>query len=100
MALPLEEGIGGVFVTGEVEEVPGSSYRGGLAPTPIWWAGDHPSHLNSQIPLHSYVVKPGGSDGKESACQAGDLGLIHESGRFPWRRKWQPTPVFLPGEFH
>ena len=19
-------------------------------------------------------------------------------GRFPWRRKWQPTPVFLPGE--
>ena len=19
-------------------------------------------------------------------------------GRFPWRRKWQPTPVFLPGK--
>ena len=19
---------------------------------------------------------------------------------FPWRRKWQPTPVFLPGESH
>ena len=19
---------------------------------------------------------------------------------FPWKRKWQPTPVFLPGEFH
>ena len=18
----------------------------------------------------------------------------------PWRRKWKPTPVFLPGEFH
>ena len=18
----------------------------------------------------------------------------------PWRREWQPTPVFLPGEFH
>ena len=18
----------------------------------------------------------------------------------PWRRAWQPTPVFLPGEFH
>ena len=18
----------------------------------------------------------------------------------PWRRKWQPTPVFVPGEFH
>ena len=20
--------------------------------------------------------------------------------KFPWRREWQPTPVFLPGEFH
>ena len=27
-----------------------------------------------------------------------DMGLIPESGRFPWRRAWQPTPVFLPGE--
>ena len=21
-------------------------------------------------------------------------------GEDPWSRKWQPTPVFLPGEFH
>ena len=21
-------------------------------------------------------------------------------GKIPWRRKWQPTPVFLPGEFY
>ena len=21
-------------------------------------------------------------------------------GQITWRRKWQPTPVFLPGEFH
>ena len=21
-------------------------------------------------------------------------------GKIPWRRKWQPTPVLLPGEFH
>ena len=26
---------------------------------------------------------PGGSDGKQSACSAGDLGSIPESGRFP-----------------
>ena len=26
---------------------------------------------------------PGGSDGKESACNAGDLGLIPSSGRSP-----------------
>ena len=28
------------------------------------------------------------------------MGLTSVSGRFPWRRKWQPTPAFLPGEFH
>ena len=41
---------------------------------------------------------PGGSEGNESACNAGDSGLIPGSGRSPWRRKWQPTPVFLPRE--
>ena len=20
--------------------------------------------------------------------------------KIPWRKEWQPTPVFLPGEFH
>ena len=36
--------------------------------------------------LHSYLVTlgfPGGSDGKESACSAGDMGLIPGSGRSP-----------------
>ena len=43
----------------------------------------------------------GGSDSKESACSAGDPGLIPGSGRsIPWRREWLPTLVFLPGEFH
>ena len=43
---------------------------------------------------------PGGSELKTSACNAGDLGSIPGLGRPPWRRKWQPTPVFLPGESH
>ena len=42
----------------------------------------------------------GGSDGKESACDTGDLGSIPGLGRSPWRMQWLPTPVFLPGEFH
>ena len=42
---------------------------------------------------------PGGSYGKASACSAGDLGLIPGLG-FPWRRKWYPTPVLLPGKSH
>ena len=41
--------------------------------------------------------------GKESACSAGDPGAVGStsgSGRFPWRRAQQPTPVSLPGESH
>ena len=45
---------------------------------------------------------PGGSDGKGSTCNEGDLGLRPGfnpwAGRSPWRREWLPTPVFLPGE--
>ena len=43
---------------------------------------------------------PGGSDGKESTCNAGDLESIPGSGRSPWGRHMQPTLVFLPGESH
>ena len=35
-----------------------------------------------------------------SARNVGDSVSIPGSERFPWRRKWQPTPVFLPGESH
>ena len=40
---------------------------------------------------------PGGSDGKESTCNEGDLGLIPGLGRPPGGHG-NPTPVFLPGE--
>ena len=43
---------------------------------------------------------PGGSEGKESACNARDPGSVPGFGRSPGERKWQPTPVFLPEEFH
>ena len=45
---------------------------------------------------------PGGTYGKDPACQCwrhkwwGSI-LV---GKIPWRRKWQPTPVFLPGKSH
>ena len=45
------------------------------------------------IPTPVFLGFPGGSDCKESACNAGDLGW-----EVPWRRAWQPTPVFLPGQ--
>jgi len=36
----------------------------------------------------------GGSDGKESACNAGDMGLIHGSGRSPGERNGYPLQYF------
>ena len=41
--------------------------------------------------------------GKESTCQCKKrrrLGFVHRVRKIPWRRKWQPTPVFLPGTSH
>ena len=38
------------------------------------------TYVTSSLPLPGF---PGGSDGKESACNAGDLGLIPGSGRSP-----------------
>ena len=47
-------------------------------------------------------VTSGGPGGKETACQCRRhkrLGLNPWVRKSPWRRKWQPTPVFLPGKF-
>ena len=84
------------------------------------------------LPSRKYCFYLGSLAGKESACNAGDSGLISGLGRspeegigypfqyswaslvaqrvknppamqetwvekIPWRRAWQPTPVFLPG---
>ena len=40
------------------------------------------------------------SYGKESACNAGDLGSFPELGRSPGEGERLPTPVFWPGESH
>ena len=34
------------------------------------------------------------------AEDVGDKGSIPGLARFPWKSKWQPTPVFLPGKSH
>ena len=46
---------------------------------------------------------PCGTSGKESAWQHRRLKRCRFNpwiGKIPWRRKWKPTPVFLPGKFH
>ena len=39
---------------------------------------------------------------KKPPVNAGDMRLGFDPwvGKIPWRRAWQPTPVFLPGESH
>ena len=39
----------------------------------------------------------GGSMLKNLPASAGGMSSTHDPGRFPWKRKWQPTPVVLPG---
>ena len=43
-------------------------------------------------------IFPGGSGGKAPAYNAGRPRFNPAVRKIPWRRKWQPTPVFLPGK--
>ena len=36
----------------------------------------------------------------KNPANAGDPGMELWVRKIPWRRKWQPTPVFLPGKSH
>ena len=38
---------------------------------------------------------PGDSGSEESTCNARDLGFDPWVGKLPWRKAWQPTPVFF-----
>ena len=48
----------------------------------------------------AFLDFPGGSDGKVSCLQCGRPGFDPWVGKILWRRKWQPTPVLLPGKSH
>ena len=43
---------------------------------------------------------PGSSDGERIFLQCRRQGFNPRIGKMPWRRKWQPTHVFLPGKFY
>ena len=52
-----------------------------------------PSLQVDSLPSESF---PSGSNGNKNERNSGSLPGLG----IPWRRKWQPTPVFLPGESH
>ena len=71
---------------------------------------DHLSYYGAGHPQSSLDTVScgfGGSVSKESPNAGDHLQGCRQGcsfdpwvGKIPWRRKWQPTPVFLPGKFH
>ena len=73
-------------------------------PTPLWTMFEDYGELSATHPHTStkFLLKwlPGG---EEPTCQSRKgkrRGFDPWVGKIPWRRAWQPTAVFLPGEFH
>ena len=77
--------------------------------TPAWglpWT-EEPGRLQSMRSqrvgkterLH-FLPFPDSSVGKKPACQCRRLGFSPWVGKISWRRKWQPTAIFLPGKSH
>ena len=57
------------------------------------------SDMTEQLTFRGF---PGSTSSKEPACQCRRHkrhGFDPRVRKIPWRRAWQPTPVFLPGEF-
>ena len=91
--------------------VPTISLQGRASKIRTWEKTRH-MHLSisSWQTLHGFAFlgeaglwsSPGGKSGKESACQCWRCKrCLHPwVGKIPWRRKRQPTPVFLPGKVH
>ena len=60
----------------------------------------YPTSIHISI---QYVGFPGGNSGKEPTCQCRRHkrhGFCPWVRKILWRRAWQPTPAFLPGESH
>ena len=58
-------------------------------------------YLQINWPLLEHLGFPGGTSGKNLPSNAGDRKRCWVNpwvGKIPWRRAWQPTPGFLPGE--
>ena len=53
-----------------------------------------------QLQEEPSLKRMGLSDKHPWWLRCGRPGLNPWVGKIPWRRKWQPTPVFLPGESH
>ena len=86
---------GGVFTT----EPPGTPGYEVLQSTLRLWPTGDPRFMNGDFETES-KIRGSSSVGKASPCNVWETWVRFLGWEFPWRRKWQPTPVFLPGESH
>ena len=56
------------------------------------------SLVQSIVQIYRIPGDPWWLNGKESTYQCRRHGFDPWVGKIPWRRRWQPTPVFLPGK--
>ena len=69
------------------------------APAAQTWPGHSWFNINrDDLPWGAWFGLSRWLSGKESSCQWRRCGFDPWVGKIPWRRKWLPTPVFLPGE--
>ena len=60
----------------------------------------HTLHLHTLVCPHSPTGLPWWVRQSRICLQCGRPRFSPWVGKVPWRRKWQPTPVFVPGESH
>ena len=68
-----------------------------------WWNISQHERGRPMRKHRSFYVALDSSTGKEPACQSRRCKRCRFNpcvGKIPWRRAWQPTPVFLPGKSH
>ena len=64
------------------------------------WKMSMIASTEKMVRCNIYIHGAIGSDGKESTCNAGDLGSVPGLGTFPGEGNGYPLQYFFPGEFH
>ena len=64
------------------------------------YLGQNRGLLKESNPRGDEICLIGGDTGKELTCQCRKGMFDPWVGKMLWRRKWQPTPVFLLGKYH
>ena len=102
--------------SGGWEHRKGQKVQTGKRPRDLNTDKDHGMHMNTQYIflksllcqqysegvniLYVFFGLPWWLSGKESSCRFRKHRFDPWSGNIPWRRKWHPTPVFLPRKSH